>query len=387
MKKEFIQAPPACSTAAEFIPTKVLRDQQFSSGVQDMITFNSRLHATVGFSADHLKGLMAETYNGWNQDSTGKFVNSKSTVYYANIYLLPYQCAADPTNTSYSGCTAHFWNFNPQASVTYSISPTDVAFVTYEDRGRFPTLKQRYSSGMGSALPNPDLKTEHSQNWNIGYTHIFGTKLTADAELFRSDLRNAIESATVPDPGYTTNGTGLCPNNTTGGTGFNGEYCSQNINVGKETHEGLEIDLKANPISWLKLDTNYTYLNRTIGSAELPSGVTIPANSPLVLPSGIPKNKLIGSGAFRMPRQILGILTVRYEGGIKLQDTSYSNSSPLYQPYGGCLATVDLATIVPIRTKYEAQAGVRNLFDRNYFYTAGYPEEGRNWFLNLRYHF
>jgi iron complex outermembrane receptor protein len=30
---------------------------------------------------------------------------------------------------------------------------------------------------------------------------------------------------------------------------------------------------------------------------------------------------------------------------------------------------------------------VRNLFDRNYYYTAGFPEEGRNWFLNLRYRF
>ena len=33
------------------------------------------------------------------------------------------------------------------------------------------------------------------------------------------------------------------------------------------------------------------------------------------------------------------------------------------------------------------QAGVKNLLDRNYYYTAGYPEEGRNWFFNLRYHF
>jgi len=25
--------------------------------------------------------------------------------------------------------------------------------------------------------------------------------------------------------------------------------------------------------------------------------------------------------------------------------------------------------------------------DRNYYYTAGYPEEGRHWFFNLRYRF
>jgi iron complex outermembrane receptor protein len=30
---------------------------------------------------------------------------------------------------------------------------------------------------------------------------------------------------------------------------------------------------------------------------------------------------------------------------------------------------------------------VKNLFDRNYYFNAGYPEEGRNWYFNLRYRF
>jgi iron complex outermembrane receptor protein len=367
---------------AEFIPTKKLRDQQFSFGLLDQITFNSKLHATIGFSADHIKGLSAETYNSYNQDSTGKFITSG--IIYANTLLLPYQCLSAPTNTAYTGCTAHFWNFNPQASATYALSATDVLFVTYEDRGRFPTLKQRYSSGMGSALPNPDLKTEHSQNWNFGYTHIFGTRLTADAQLFRSDLRNAIESALVPDPDYIAatdpkDLNGLCPKNSSVGS------CSQNINLAKETHEGVEIALRGNPVSWFELDTNYTYLNRAFGDYTIPTGTSL--SGPLVLPVGLPKNKLIGTGTFRMPRQILGILTVRYEGGVTLQDTTYAKTSPLYLPHGEALATMDLAVAVPIRTRFSAQAGVKNLLDRNYFYNAGYPEEGRNWFLNLRCQF
>ena len=360
---------------AKYIPVKELRDQQTSVGLQDQITFNSRLHASVGFSADHLKGLKAETYNAYNQPTSGT---------YANTLLLPYQCSSNPTNTSLSGCTAHFWTVNPQASATYTISSSDVVFVTFEDRGRFPTLKQRYSSGMGSALPNPALETEHSRNWNIGYTHTFGAKLTFDGQLFRSGLRSAIESALVPDPGFTgTVATGLCPNNTSGGVA--GTDCSQNINIGKETHEGVEIALRSNPFSWLKLDTSYSYLNREIGNAVLPVGTTL--SSPLVLPTGLPKNKALGTATFRLPYQILGTVSERYEGGVTLQDTSYASSSPLYHPHGESLATTDLGIDIPIRTKFDAQAGIRNFFDRNYFYTAGYPEEGRNWFLNLRYHF
>jgi iron complex outermembrane receptor protein len=147
----------------------------------------------------------------------------------------------------------------------------------------------------------------------------------------------------------------------------------------------VEIAVHSNPISWFKLDTNYTYMNRTIGAAELPTGTTL--SSALVLPTGLPKNKLIGTGTFRFPYQILGLVSMRYEGGVTLQDTSYASTSALYQPHGESLATVDLATAVPIRTKFSVQAGVRNLLDRNYFYTSGYPEEGRNWFLNLRYRF
>src|ERR1019366_9382926 len=104
---------------------KSLRDQQTSIGLQDLITFTARLHATVGFSADHLDGLEAETYNAYNTPPGA----------YANTLLLPYQCISDPTYASYSGCTAHFWNVNPQASLTYAIGASDTVFVTFADRG------------------------------------------------------------------------------------------------------------------------------------------------------------------------------------------------------------------------------------------------------------
>jgi iron complex outermembrane receptor protein len=373
------KTPPSAAAVylAEYNPVQNLRDQQFSNGYQDLITFNSRLHATLGFSADHLKGLKQQYLNGANQPTTGTLPGTE---------LLAYTCPNDPTNTSYSGCTAHFWNYNPQGSLTYTASSSDVLFATYEDRGAFPTLKERYSTGMGSSLPNPELMTEHSQNWNFGYTHTFGTKLTMDGVLYLSKLRNAIESATVLDPGWNQASdpkdlNGMCPGNSNIG------HCGQYVNIGKETHEGVEVRARANPVQWFKLDTNYTYLNRTIGNQALAAGTSL--SSPLVLPTGLPKNKLIGTGTFLLPYQILGIVTARYEGGVTLQDTSYSSTTQaqLYAPYGESLATFDLAANIPVRTKFAAQVGIKNLLDRNYAYTAGYPEEGRNWFINLRYHF
>ena len=70
-----------------------------------------------------------------------------------------------------------------------------------------------------------------------------------------------------------------------------------------------------------------------------------------------------------------------------MQDTTYAPASPLFLPHSESYATTDLFAFVPIRAGITVQAGVKNLLDRNYYYTAGYPEEGRNWFMNVRYQF
>jgi len=75
---------------------------------------------------------------------------------------------------------------------------------------------------------------------------------------------------------------------------------------------------------------------------------------------------------------------MRYEGGLFLQDTTYA---PAAKAFAESYGTVDIGTIIPIRAGLCIQAGIKNLLDRDYYYTAGYPEEGRNWYVNLRYRF
>jgi hypothetical protein len=45
----------------------------------------------------------------------------------------------------------------------------------------------------------------------------------------------------------------------------------------------------------------------------------------------------------------MALASVRYEGGVTLQDTTYSSASPLYLPRAESYATVDLGAAVPIR--------------------------------------
>ncbi len=344
-------------------PTLRDSDIQTSIGLQDVIRITSRLTATAGFSADHFDGTQGQAYNS------------------AMTALLPFTCIASPDNTSFSGCTAHVWNYNPQAAASYRVTNSGNFFTTFADRARFPMLKDIYSAGLGAGLPNPNLLPEHSFNWNVGYSQLLGTRTTAQIVLFRSDLHNAIESVYVTDPGGTTQATEFCPNSKING------YCSEMANIGKEAHQGVEFEIRSTPLPRLTLNASYSFLNRNINYdfVALPN-VSAVNTSITILPT-LPKNKVVGTASYRLPHQILAILNEQYESGLILQDTTYATNSPLFLPHSESYATTDLFAVVPIHSGVSLQAGVKNLLDRNYYFTAGYPQEGRNWFFNLRYHF
>src|SRR5262249_23303413 len=200
---------------------------------------SKNLRATIGFSADHFNGLQGQAYNS------------------ALTALVPFTCIASPSNKSFAGCTAHVWNFNPQASILYTMGSGSV-FATFADRGRFPMLKDIYSASLGAGLPNPNLEPEHARSWNLGYTRTFGAKTSAQIVLFRTDLRNAIESVFITDPGGTSAATAFCPNSRIVG------FCSEMANIGTEVHQGIELELHSNPLSRVMLNASYSYLNRTI---------------------------------------------------------------------------------------------------------------------------
>jgi iron complex outermembrane recepter protein len=334
-----------------------------SIGFQDKITIGSRLNATFGFSADHFNGQQAQGYNR------------------AGTTVIPFQCLSDPNNTSFNGCTLHDWAFNPQLSVAYQVAQSGNLFVTFADRGRFPILKEIYTTGMGSGLPNPDLQPERSRNWNVGYSQLLPLRTLVQVELFRSDLRNAIEVVNITDPGGTSTATAMCPNSNIVG------FCRQTVNIGEELHNGVEFQLRSTPFSRVTIDANYTYLHRTLtyDFAKVPP-VSVVNTSINILPT-LPENKLIGTATVQLPRRVLGMVSARYESGLAMQDTTYPTSSPLFQPFDKSFGTMDAAAFVPIYRELILHASVKNVFDANTFYTPGYPEPGRTWALYLRYQF
>jgi len=358
--KEIINYP-AKSPYPFITPTQYNRAQMFSMGVQDVITITSQLRATVGFSADFMKGIHIQKLNK------------------AETALIPVTCASDPDNDSFRGCTASVWNYNPQASLSYSFTSLDTLFVTFSDRGRFPLLKESYSYSLGKGIPNPDLEPEHNTSFNAGYSHAFPAKTMFQVEYFYSRLRDAIGSVYIKDPGGIEDP--FCSN-----TGSQAGYCSQNVNIARERHQGVEVSVRSTPVSRLMLDLNYSYLNRNM---DYDFGSVVDVSEVLtsiqILPT-YPKNKVVFNATLRLPHEILAIGNFRYEGGIVLQDTTYK-TAPGNLAWSTSYGTVDLGTVVPIYAGFSVQAGIKNLFDRDYYYTAGYPEAGRNWYFNARYRF
>jgi len=363
-------------------PSTLLSErQQISSiGLQDVVPISSRLLATLGFSADHLNGMRAVNSNANNLAFTAPFC---------------------PTNTDlydFTACTPHLWDYNPQASLSYSFGDSGKLFAAFAQKTRFPALKDMYSFKLGSALPNPELQPERSQNWSFGYSRAFGLQTVAQLELFRSNLHDAIESVNVPEA------TNECPKNSFV------DVCSQDWNASKEVHQGVEFTVRSTPLPRLTLDASYTYLDKQIGGylyqgqpivggpcgggylAVNDGQLTTLPNTTCLTPTDVPKNKAVLAAVLRLPREAMLMSILRYEGGTMYADSFSVTAGKTSTNYAELIrmsnfATWDLGGSAPLFKGTTLQLGVKNLLDRNYSYVMGFPEEGRNWYINLRYRF
>jgi len=329
------------NTAIFTEPWRTQHDRIFSVGFQDNITVSSRIRAAIGFSVDILDFVKAEDLI---TTVTGSGKNAVRT-----YSIEPFSCDG-------SECPDQLWNFNPVASVSYSLSERSSLFFSFARKSHFPMLKDRYSYRYGRAIPNPALQAERARNWNLGFSHILGWNTVLKADLFRSDVYDAIQNAIVPAE-YEDQ----CPSMPDG-------QCQQAVNIGKEVHKGAEIVLRSKPVSWITLKTDYSYLQWSISG---------PTNMLRAYPLRAPKHKAAAAANVLMPREILLLAAVRYESG-----TLTINDAGTVAP-ASKFAVANIGTMIPLFPGVNFRTGVENIFDRNYYYREGFPEPGRSWYFNI----
>ncbi len=293
-------------------PRRSFRERTVSLGVEDTLRLGSRTQAIVGFGVDHLRVLNAEQYIG------------------GEVRPFPHR---------------RIWALNPQAGIFHQVSATGRFYFTFARKTRLPTMKDRYSFRRGRSLPNPDLHEETSDNFEIGYSHLAGTKTFLRFAVFESRISNLIQ-AYFPAPNI-----------------------FQLRNVGEAVYLGGEFSLRSSLIPACDTEAGYTYLNRNNTS------------NPEIMPVNTPRHTVYGSLIWRPWRRLQLLGGIRYEAGRWTQN----DAGRLLR--ASQFADLSAGGILDMGQGIRLHIGIRNLFDRNYFLEEGYPEPGRTAFVNLRYSF
>ena len=279
-------------------------DQYFTAGLEDSITLGERLDLSLGLGWDRLQPV-----------HTGPQDQSR---------------------------------FHGQAGLFYKLAPAVQVYATFAQKTRFPTLKECFSDGLGTLVPNPNLKGERSTNYELGVKAGKDEWLQAEAAVFLSDIRDLIQSVAVS------------------------ATQSQYQNIDKARNSGVELALTVKPGPAVQGGAAYTYLDR----ANLGTGARY------VVLCNTPRNH---ASAWLKVRPLASWFV---QAAVLAQDAQWDNSvtSRTITRLGG-FTTVDLTLGWEPTPALTFDGGFTNPLDRNYQLGNGYPMPGRSAFLNARYRF
>jgi iron complex outermembrane recepter protein len=301
----------------EGFPELTFRDQMFSVGLEDKYDFTKKFYGITGISYDYLDTLDAEE------------ISAKGTI-------------VDFPMESTSG-------LNPQLGLFYKPGETDTLHMAVARKTRLPSIKDKYSYRLGTAIPNPDLDPEKSVNYEIGYENkkVAGF-LNMQTILFYNNVTDYIQSAKVADPKN--------PGKTT----------DQNQNIAEVDLSGVELEVGVELLTALEIGGNYTYTH--VDNTTDDNKIT-----------NVPEHKVFGYLRYTLFEKLMAQVDAEYDS------KRYSSSNGVQVADGYVVANAKIG--YDIGKGLWVDAGVKNLFDENYEIQEGYPEAGRTLFANLRYTF
>jgi iron complex outermembrane receptor protein len=298
-------------------PIQRFEDEMWSVGLEDTIDITEKLYTIIGASYDHMNTMEAEDLNS-------------------------------TTRTTFDFETDDTSAFNPQIGLFYKVFEDGVAHASVAAKSRIPSIKDKYSYKMGTALPNPGLDPEESINYEIGYQQTIFKKFLVETNLFYYDIDDYILAATIADPSNA------------------GKTLKQNQNIGNVEQYGVELGVSGQILSNLKGGVNYTYLyyNNRSNNDEL---------------TNTPEHKVFAYLQY-FPIQRLSIL-----GDIEYNSKRFSESDGSRWADGYFLLNAKVG--YEILEGLIAEVGIDNALDEDYELDEGFPEEGRSLFVNMRYRF
>ena len=308
-------------------PVQNMKDNVLYIGLEDVITFNKYFSAVVGAVYNQQQNIIAEKYGARTRGGTPE--------------LYAFDKGSDHA-------------FDYKAGIVISAVDNHNITISIAKRSRFASQKERYSERLGAAIPNPDLKSEYARVYDLTYTgRILNNKLQYEVSGFINEVKDAIYAKPVEIRA--------------------GVLRSQNINIANAAYRGVEAALSYSSNQYLTVGGHYSFIEMKDQSDDNDEKFT-----------DIPAFKLVGFATFSIP-QLKTALHLNTETSAKRDLGTDRRGNPI--GYAPEYTVLNAKLSVMLYKGLEANFGVNNLFDRNYYLTIGYPQEGRNFITGLSYNF
>jgi vitamin B12 transporter len=258
----------------------------------------------------------------------------------------------------------HYDGFGGQVTTSgsgsYLIRPSQTRLrVGYAQGFRAPTFDELFGP-----LGNPDLQPETSWEIDAGITQdVFGGRLRIEPTYFYREVHDLIEEITDQLPPV---------------AGVPEEERAQNF--ASTRMQGVELNSRAQPLSWLTLAANYTYLNHVTATGTL---VNRPRHRGAVSAAGH------WNDVFAKEDRVTAT-TLVYLVGRRDSPNPYDADEPFAPASIGGYGRVDVAlayhfggALAPLAVT----ATAHNLFNRDYSESIGFPAPGANVLAGVRYGF
>ena len=236
-------------------------------------------------------------------------------------------------------------SFNPMAGLHWNCMEDLGLHLSVGKKTRFPTLKELYSGLMGKNEPNPNLEAEEAVNYEIGAEKSLPGRNFVGLNLFYSDIKNLIVSKEIA------------------------KKVDQYQNIGKASYKGLEFTFKSGFFENNMFELSYTYLDAKDNSPDRTSD-HLAEN---------PEHKIYASDLFEICQWVSLFGKVEWYSERWYEDYDTGEWKTL-----DGFVTMDFKVIGTISEHFTVEAGVKNLFDKNYALSEGFPREGRTLFAGLQ---
>jgi len=185
---------------------------------------------------------------------------------------------------------------------------------------------------------NPNLKPEKDFGWDIGVEQrLWENRVTVGLTYFHNDLSNVI--------------------------GFNGLF--QTLNLGAAETQGLEAELRAQPIPNLVFSASYTYLDaKKTSSADIsqPQGARLPRR---------PRNEVYVSASYLWYKKLRTVVEAKFVNA--REELNFGGPNFDIEDY----SFVNIAAEYEVNARFSIFGRVDNLTNEHYSEVFGFPALGR----------